>query len=129
MRSSPVPIVDTPVGNNIDDSIQGTPALLIVDTPACSTSKHIPSPLSDTFSPQQTPVTLKSFNKSYSGQYSQSKAIKKFLLNEICILRKEVYTNKDRMEHLISSLQDKNKITVLTVKVSKKKTQSYEIKL
>ena len=51
LRSSPVPIADTPVGNNIDDSIQGTPALLIVDTPACSTSKDISSPLSDTASP------------------------------------------------------------------------------
>ena len=50
--------------------------------------------------------------------YSQLIAIKEFLLNEICILRKEVYTNKDRMEHLIPSLQDKNKITELTIKVS-----------
>ena len=63
----------------------------------------IPSPLSDTVSPQQTPVTLKSL-KSYSDMYSQLIAIKKLFLNEICILRKEVYTNKQRMEHLISSL-------------------------
>ena len=33
-------------------------------------------------------------------------------------MRKEVYTNKNRIEHFISSLQDKNKITELTVKVS-----------
>ena len=33
-------------------------------------------------------------------------------------MQKKNYTNKDRMEHLISSLQDKNKITKLTVKVS-----------
>ena len=33
-------------------------------------------------------------------------------------MRKEVYTNKDRMKHTISNLQDKNKITELTVKVS-----------
>ena len=33
-------------------------------------------------------------------------------------MRKEVYTNKDRMKHIISNLQDKNKITELTVKVS-----------
>ena len=33
-------------------------------------------------------------------------------------MRRKVYTNKDRMEHLKSSLQDKNKITELTVKVS-----------
>ena len=33
-------------------------------------------------------------------------------------MRKEVYTNKDRMEHLIPSLQDKNKITELAIKVS-----------
>ena len=33
-------------------------------------------------------------------------------------MRNEVYTNKDRMEHLIPSLQDKNKITELTIKVS-----------
>ena len=45
-------------------------------------------------------------------------AIKEFLLNEICILQKEVYRNKDRMEHLISSVQDKTKITELTIKVS-----------
>ena len=50
--------------------------------------------------------------------YSQSIAIKEFILNKICILRKEVYTNKDIMKHLISNLQDKNKITELTVKVS-----------
>ena len=50
--------------------------------------------------------------------YSQSIAIKEFILNKICILRKEVYTNKDIMEHLMSNLQDKNKITELTVKVS-----------
>ena len=29
----------------------------------------------------------------------------------------EGYTNRDRTEHLISSLQDKNKIAELTVKV------------
>ena len=33
-------------------------------------------------------------------------------------MQKKNYTNKDRMEHLISSLQDKNEITKLTVKVS-----------
>ena len=33
-------------------------------------------------------------------------------------MQKEIYTNKYRLEHLISSLQDKNKITELTVKVS-----------
>ena len=33
-------------------------------------------------------------------------------------MRKEVYANKDRMDHLISSLQDKNEITELTVKAS-----------
>ena len=32
-------------------------------------------------------------------------------------MRKEVYTSKDRLEHLISILQDKNKIIELTVKV------------
>ena len=50
--------------------------------------------------------------------YSQLITIKEFLLNKICILQKEVYTNKDRMEHLILSLQDKNKITELTIMVS-----------
>ena len=50
--------------------------------------------------------------------------MKEFLLNEICIFGKEVYTNKDRMEDLISSLKQKTKrkskkkITELTVKVS-----------
>ena len=121
-QSSPVPIADTSVYNIIDDSIQDIPPVPVVDTPACdnnnSSIQDIPSPLSDTVSPQQTPVTLKSLNKSYSNMYSQLIAIKEFLLNEICILRKEVYTNKDKMEHLISSLQDKNKITELTIKVS-----------
>ena len=121
-RLSPVPIAGTPVFNNIDDSIQDVPPIPIVDTPACNNNNNsiqdIPFPLSDTASPQQTPVTFKSLNKSYSDLYSQSIAIREFLLNEICILRKEVYTNKDRMEQLISSLQDKNKITELTVKVS-----------
>ena len=111
---------DTPLCN-IDDSIQDIPPVPVVDTPACdnnnSSIQDIPSPLSDTVSPQQTPVTLKSLNKSCSDMYSQLIAIKEFLLNEICILRKEVYTNKDRMEHLIPSLQDKNKITELSIKV------------
>ena len=95
---------------------------LFQHTPECdnnnSNIQDIPSAFSDTVSPQQTPVILKSLNKSYSDLHSQSIAIKKFLLNEICILRKELYTNKDRMEHFISSLQDKNEITELTVKVS-----------
>ena len=120
-RSLPVPIPNTPVCNNIDDSIQDIPPVPIVDTPACSTNnssiQDIPSPLSDTVSLQQTPVTLESLNKSYSDLYAQSVAIKEFSLNEICILRKEVYINKDRMVHLISSLQDKNKITELTIKI------------
>ena len=33
-------------------------------------------------------------------------------------MQKEVYTNKDRIEHLISSLQHKYKTTELTIKVS-----------
>ena len=33
-------------------------------------------------------------------------------------MRKEVYTSNDGMEHLIPSLQDKNNITELTIKVS-----------
>ena len=113
--SPSVPIADTPVCNIIDDSIQDIPPVPIVDTPACKSNKSsiqdIASPLSDTVSPQQTPGTLKLLNKSYSDLYAQSIAIKEFLLNKICILRKEIYTNKDRMEHLISSLQDKHKIT------------------
>ena len=52
LRSSPVPMTDTHVCNNNNNSIQ-----------------NIPSPLSDTVSPQQTPVTLKSLNKSYSDLY------------------------------------------------------------
>ena len=120
-RSSSFAIPDTPVCNIIDGSIQDIPPVPVVDSPASnnnSSIQDIPSSLSDTVSPQQTPVTLKSLNKSYSDLYSQLIAIKEFLLNEICILRKEVYTNKDRMEHLIPSLQDKNKITELTIKVS-----------
>ena len=121
-RLPSVPIADTPVCNIIDESIQDIPPVPVVDTPACnnnnSSIQDIPSPLSDTVSPQQTPITLKSLNKSCSHMYSQLIAKKEFLLNEICILRKEVYTNKDRMNHLIPSLQDKKKITELTVKVS-----------
>ena len=120
-RSSSFAIADTPVCNIIDGSIQDIPPVPVVDSPASnnnSSIQDIPSSLSDTVSPQQTPVTPKSLNKSYSDLYSQLIAIKEFLLNEICILRKEVYTNKDRMEHLIPSLQDKNKITELTIKVS-----------
>ena len=115
LRYSSVPIANTPVCNIIDDSIQDIPPIPVVDTPACnnynSSIQDISSQLSDT-------VALKSLNKSYSDLYSQLIAIKEFLLNEICILRKEVYTSNDRMEHLISSLQDKNKITKLTIKVS-----------
>ena len=120
-RSSSIPIADTPVCNIIDDSIQDIPPVPVVDTPACNNNnsciQDIPSPLSGTVSPQETPVTLKLLNKSYSDLYSQSIVINEFLLNEICILRKEVYASKDRLEHLISILQDKNKITELTVKI------------
>ena len=103
LRSSFVSIADTPVCNIIDDSIQDIPPVPIVDTPACnnnnSSIQDIPFPLSDTVSPQQTPVTLKSLNKSYSDLYSLSIEIKEFLLNEICVLRKEFYTNKDIMQY------------------------------
>ena len=120
-RLPSVPIADTPVCNIIDESIQDIPPVPVVDTPACnnnnSSIQDIHSLLSDSVSPQQTPATLKLLNKSYFDLYSQLVAIKEFLLNEICILRKEVYTNKDRMEHLISRLQGKNKITELTRKV------------
>ena len=92
--------------------------ILLRATTITAVFRTLPSPLSDTVSPQQTPVTRKSLNKSYSDLYSQSIAIKEFLLKEICIARKEVYTNKDRMEYLTSSLQEKNKITKLTKKVS-----------
>ena len=116
-RSSSVPTANTPVCNIIDDSIQDIPFVLVVDTSVCnnnsSSIQDVPSPLSDTVNPEQTPITLKSWNKSYSDLYLQSIAIKEFLLNEIWILRKEVYTNKDRIEHLISSLQDKNKTSQL----------------
>ena len=65
-RLSPVPIAGTPVFNNIDDSIQDVPPIPIVDTPACNNNNNsiqdIPFPLSDTASPQQTPVTFKSLN-------------------------------------------------------------------
>ena len=40
-----------------------------------SSAQDITSPLSDTVSPQQTPVTLKSLNKSCSDMYSQLIAI------------------------------------------------------
>ena len=92
--------------------MQDIPPVPVVDTPTCdnnnSSIQDIISPLSDTVSPQQTPVTLKLLNKSYSAMYSQLIAIKEFLLNKICILRKEVYTNKDRMQHLISPQDKKN---------------------
>ena len=103
LRSSFVSIADAPVCNIIDDSIQDIPPVPIVDTPACnnnnSSIQDIPFPLSDTVSPQQTPVTLKSLNKSYSDLYSLSIEVKEFLLNEICVLRKEFYTNKDIMQY------------------------------
>ena len=88
-RSSSVPVADTSVCNIIDDSIQDISPVPEVDTPACnansSSIQDIPSPLSDTVSPQQTHVTLKSLNKSYSDICSQSIAIKEFFLNEIYI--------------------------------------------
>ena len=43
-------------------------------------------------------------------------------------MRRKVYTNKDRMEHLKSSLQDKNKITELTVKVSLLEKQTLKLR-
>ena len=128
-QSPSVPIADTPVCNIIDDSIQDIPPVPVVDTPACdnnnSSFQDIPSPLSDTVSPQQTLVTLKSLNKSCSDMYSQLIAIKEFLLNEICILRKEVYINKDT--NLIP-IQDKNKITELTIKVSLLEEENLELR-
>ena len=94
--SSSVPMADTSICNNIDHSIQAIPPVPVVDTPACnnnnSSIRDTPFPFSDTVSPEQTPVTLKSLNMSYSNLYSQSIALKEYLLNEICILRKEVYT-------------------------------------
>ena len=120
-RLPPVPITNTSVCNNIDVSIQDIPPVPIVDTPVCSNVnnniQNIPSLLSDNVNPQQNPGALKLLIKSYSDLYSQSIAIKEFPLNDICVLQKEVYTNKDRMEHLISSLQDKNKIMELTIKI------------
>ena len=60
-RLSSVPVADTSVCNIIDDSIQDISPVPEVDTPACnansSSIQDIPSPLSDTVSPQQTPVT------------------------------------------------------------------------
>ena len=95
----------TTVCNNIDKSIHNIPPVSIVDTPQCnnnsSSIQGIPSPNSNTVSPQQTHVTLKSLKKSFK------KSLKEFLLNEICVWQKKVYTNKDRMEQLKSSLQDK----------------------
>ena len=43
-------------------------------------------------------------------------------------MRRKVYTNKDKMEHLKSSLQDKNKITELTVKVSLLEKQNLKLR-
>ena len=60
-------------------------------------------------------------NKSYYNLYSQSTAIEEIILNEICILRKEVYTKKDGMEHLISfdiKFDDENKKNKLHVRFS-----------
>ena len=61
-RSSPVPIADTPACNKFDDSIQEIRPVPIVNTPVCSNNissiQEIPSPLSDTVSPQQTPAHL-----------------------------------------------------------------------
>ena len=91
--SSSAPIADALVCNIIDHSIQDI--VTIVDTHACNNNniniQDVLSPLLDTVSPQQTPVTLKLLNKSYFDLYSQIIAIKEFLLNEICILRKKVY--------------------------------------
>ena len=59
-------------------------------------------------------------NKSYYNLYSQSTAIEEIILNEICILRKEVYTKKDGMEHLISfdiKFDDENKKNKLHVRI------------
>ena len=89
---SSIPVADALVCN-IDHSIQDI--VTIVDTPACNNDniniQNVLSPLSDTVSPQQTPVTLKLLNKSYLDLYLQIIAIKEFLLNEICILQKKVY--------------------------------------
>ena len=37
-------------------------------------------------------------NKSFSELYSQPIAIEEYLLNETCILQKEVYTNHNKMK-------------------------------
>ena len=63
-QSPPVPIADTHVCNNIDNSVQDIPPVPIVDTLACNNKNNSiqdkPSPLLDIVSPQQTHVTLKS---------------------------------------------------------------------
>ena len=95
-RSPSVPIADTFVCNILEERNHYKRPAPVVDTPTCnnkSSIQDIPSPLADTVSLQQTTITLKSLNKFYSDLYSQSIAIKEFLLNEICILGKEVYTN------------------------------------
>ena len=109
--SSSVPMADTSICNNIDHSIQAIPPVPVVDTPACnnnnSSIRDTPFPFSDTVSPEQTPVTLKSLNMSYSNLYS---------IRNLYFAKGSLH--KDRMENLISSLQDKNKITELIVEVS-----------
>ena len=60
-RSSLVPIAGTPVCNITDNKSQDIPPVPVVDTLVCNNDNisihDIPSPLSDTVSLHQTPVT------------------------------------------------------------------------
>ena len=63
------PFIKTSVCNSNSNSVQAIPPIPIVNTPVCnnnnSSTQDIPSTLSDTVTPQQTSVTLRSLNKSY----------------------------------------------------------------
>ena len=85
----PVPITHTTLCSNIDDIIQDIPPVPILDTYVCNNINnniwYIPLLLSDTVSPQQTPVTLKLLIDSVL--YSQSVAIKEFPLSNFFLCK------------------------------------------
>ena len=120
MWSPPVSLVDTPMCNNIDTSIQDIPPVLILDTPACNNHNNsiqaIPSPLSDNVSPQQTPVIV-SLTISLIPTSSYTVYCNEGVSFKLNLFFVKANTN-NRMEHLISSFQDKNRIARSSVNVS-----------
>ena len=98
-------LIDLKTVKTIQYSSKRSSSVPITDTPVCNIIDDSIQDISAV--PVVDTPACNNNNSSIQGMTSP-----------LSILRKKVYTNKDRIEHLISSLQDKNKITELNVKGS-----------